>query len=294
MAAESYTLGLYEKAMPNGLSMPEKLELTVRCGFDRLEISIDESDEKLQRLDYSPEQLRQIARASRDAGVPISTMCLSGHRKYPFGSHDPAVVRRSMEIMKKALDFSSAVGVRIIQLAGYDVYYESHDAGTEARFQENLEKAVQMASAYGVMLGFETMETPFMDTTRKALNYVEAVNSPYLGIYPDIGNLKNAAVLYGTDVAEDLRTGRGHIFAAHLKETRPGIYRDMAFGSGGHTEYSRCIAELWKQGVRMYTGEFWYQGNPDYIAEICAAASFLRGKIDPIVKDSRKKNKDAS
>ena len=27
----SYSLGLYEKAMPNTLSFPEKLELTARC-----------------------------------------------------------------------------------------------------------------------------------------------------------------------------------------------------------------------------------------------------------------------
>lgn len=276
----SYSLGLYEKAMPNTLSFPEKLELTARCGFDRLEISVDETDEKLARLDYSDRQMEAIALASRAAGVPISTMCLSGHRKYPFGSHDPATVQRSMEIMKKALDLSAALGVRIIQLAGYDVYYEKHDDGTVQRFSENLAKATELAAAYGIILGFETMETPFMDTTEKAMNYVRLVDSPYLGVYPDIGNLKNAAVLYGTDVVEDLKSGRGHIFAAHLKETNPGIYRDMTFGSGGHTEYERCIKELWSQGVRMYTGEFWYKGSETYEADICAAAKFLRKKIN--------------
>lgn len=278
---KKYTLGLYEKAMPNALDFPEKLELTARCGFDRLEVSVDETDAKLARLDYSDKQMQSIARASQDAGVPISTMCLSGHRKYPFGSHDPAVVKRSLEIMEKALYFGAAIGVKIIQLAGYDVYYEEHDDGTEARFRENLEKATEMAASYGILLGFETMETPFMDTTEKAMSYVKAVRSPYLGVYPDIGNLKNAAVLYGTDVVEDLRTGSGHIFAAHLKETRPGVYRDMTFGSGGHTEYGRCIGELWNQGVRMYTGEFWYLGSESYVEDICAAAKFLRGKIDP-------------
>lgn len=278
----SYSLGLYEKAMPNTLSFPEKLELTARCGFDRLEISVDETDEKLARLDYSDRQMEAIALASRAAGVPISTMCLSGHRKYPFGSHDPATVQRSMEIMKKALDLSAALGVRIIQLAGYDVYYEKHDDGTVQRFSENLAKAAELAAVYGIILGFETMETPFMDTTEKAMNYVRLVDSPYLGVYPDIGNLKNAAVLYGTDVVEDLKSGRGHIFAAHLKETNPGIYRDMTFGSGGHTEYERCIKELWSQGVRMYTGEFWYKGSETYEADICAAAKFLREKINSV------------
>lgn len=277
-----YTLGLYEKAMPNTLDFSEKLELTARCGFDRLEISVDETDEKLARLDYSDRQMEAIALASRAAGVPISTMCLSGHRKYPFGSHDPATAQRSMEIMKKALNLSAALGVQIIQLAGYDVYYEAHDDGTHRRFCENLAKAAEMAAAYGIILGFETMETPFMDTTKKAMEYVKLVNSPYLGVYPDIGNLKNAAVLYGTDVVEDLKTGRGHIFAVHLKETNPGIYRDMTFGSGGHTEYERCIHELWCQGVRMYTGEFWYKGSETYEADICAAAKFLRAKIDSV------------
>lgn len=278
----NYSLGLYEKAMPNALSFPEKLDLTARCGFDRLEISVDETDEKLARLDYSDKQMESIALASRAAGVPISTMCLSGHRKYPLGSHDPATVLRSMEITKKALNLSAALGVRIIQLAGYDVYYEEHDNGTQQRFCENLARAAEMAAAYGILLGFETMETPFMDTTKKAMDYVRLVDSPYLGVYPDIGNLKNAAVLYGSDVVDDLKTGRGHIFAAHLKETNPGIYRDMTFGSGGHTEYERCIQELWQQGVRMYTGEFWYKGSPSYEADICAAAQFLRNKIHSV------------
>lgn len=281
---KAYTLGLYEKAMPNWLSVPEKLELTAKSGFDRLEISVDETDAKLLRLDYTEKQMMEIARASQNAGVPISTMCLSGHRKYPFGSHNPATIARSLEIMEKALVFGSAVGVKIIQLAGYDVYYEDHDAGTVARFRENLAKAAEMAAAYGILLGFETMETPFMDTTEKAMRFVTEIHSPYLGVYPDIGNMKNAAVLYGTDVVDDLRTGSGHIYAAHLKETRPGVYRDMTFGSGGHTEYSRCIEELWNQGVRMYTGEFWYLGSESYEQDIVDAGRFLRSKIDPFVK----------
>lgn len=281
---KKYSLGLYEKAMPNGLSFPEKLELTAKCGFDRLEVSIDETEEKLGRLDYTDRQLNQIAAASGAAGIPITTMCLSGHRKYPFGAHDPETLRRSMDIMEKALRFGAGVGVRLIQLAGYDVYYEPSDAGTVDRFRENLDKAVHMAASYGINLGFETMETPFMDTTKKAMAYVTDVDSPYLGVYPDIGNLKNAAVLYGSDVVADLETGRGHIFAAHLKETRPGVYRDMTFGSGGHTEYERCIQSLWAQGVRMYTGEFWYHDGQDCETELRNAAQFLRKKIDPFTE----------
>ena len=61
--------------------------------------------------------------------------------------------------------------------------------------------------------------------------YVNRVNSPYLNVYPDLGNVTNAAVTYGTDVEEDLETGRGHLAAMHLKETLPGKFREIPFGT---------------------------------------------------------------
>ena len=100
---KQYTLGLYEKAMPNELTLREKLDTAARCGFDRLELSVDESEEKLSRLEKPAQWRRELAVASLDAGVPVTTLCLSGHRKYPLGSHDPAVRRRSLEIMEGAL-----------------------------------------------------------------------------------------------------------------------------------------------------------------------------------------------
>ena len=51
-----YELGLYEKSMPNTLSFREKLETVKATGFDFLEISIDETDEKLARLEWTKEE----------------------------------------------------------------------------------------------------------------------------------------------------------------------------------------------------------------------------------------------
>lgn len=274
-----YSLGLYEKAMPDGLSFREMLSLTARTGFDRLELSVDETDMRQARLDWQPSEIRELKHLVDESGVPIRTMCLSGHRKYPLGSHDPAIRQRSLEIMRKAVRLASQLGIAIIQLAGYDVYYETGDEETRAWFAENLALSAEMAAKEGVLLGFETMETAFMDTVGKAMAYVNQVGSPYLGVYPDIGNLKNAAVLYGSDILADLEQGRGHTFAAHLKETVPGVYRNMSFGSG-HTPYIECIQVLWRMGVRMFTGEFWYDGKSDVETSLLTSSAFLRNKIE--------------
>ncbi|MDO5718528.1 MAG: L-ribulose-5-phosphate 3-epimerase [Tissierellia bacterium] len=272
-----YSLGIYEKAMPNSLSIDEKLELAKITGFDRLEISIDETDEKLERL-YD-DSGREISKYVKKINIPIKTMCLSGHRKYPLGSHDPEIRKKSLEILNLALEFSDRVGIRIIQLAGYDVYYEDGDADTVNYFQENLNIITERAAKYGIILAFETMETEFMDTIAKSMNYVNKIGSPYLGIYPDIGNLMNAYVKYDIEPISDLINGEGKIFAAHLKETKPGIYRNMDFGTG-HTDYDLFIKELIRQKVRIFTGEFWHLGEEDYTDKIKKASIFLRDKIE--------------
>ena len=273
---KEYRLGLYEKSMPSTLTWVEKLTIAKKSGFDYLEISIDESDAKLARLDQPTNEIKE---AIQKMGVPISSMCLSGHRKYPLGSHDKEIQKKSLEIMEKAIDFAADLGIRIIQLAGYDVYYEDGDLYTNHDFETNLKKCVEMAAEKGIVLGFETMETPFMDTVEKAMRYVNLVSSPYLGVYPDIGNLKNASLLYGVDVDEDLMCGKGHIFASHLKETVPGKYREIPFGTG-HTEFVKNIKTLKRLGVRMFVGEFWYVNNEDWQDVVKNAGVFLRDKLD--------------
>ena len=100
---KSYVLGLYEKAMPAELSWREKLLAAKEAGFDFLEMSIDETDAKLARLQMSQTEIAEIRAAMEETGVPIRTICLSGHRKYPLGSLDEKVRSYSPEMMEKAI-----------------------------------------------------------------------------------------------------------------------------------------------------------------------------------------------
>lgn len=278
---KGYAIGLYEKAMPKALSWREKLLCAKECGYDFVEISIDETDGKLARLDWSPAERQELTALMAEVGLPIRSMCLSGHRKYPFGASDPAVRARSLEIMEKAVALADDLGIRIIQLAGYDVYYEPGTAESERLFRENLARAVDMAAARGILLGFETMETDFMNTTQKAMKYVGRIGSPYLGVYPDSGNLTNAAKSAGGDVLEDLETGRGHIVALHLKETVPGKFREIPFLTG-HVDFPAVICKAWELGVRRYVTEMWDVGKPDWKEDILFARTQMSALIDAV------------
>jgi L-ribulose-5-phosphate 3-epimerase len=276
---KAYAIGLYEKAMPKTMSWEEKLLCARECGYDFVEISIDETDEKLARLEWSQEERLDLIRTMQKVGVPIRSMCLSGHRKYPFGASDPAVRARGMEIMEKAIQLADDLGIRIIQLAGYDVYYEEGTVESERLFRENLKKATLMAAAKGIVMGFETMETEFMNTTEKAMKYVNLIDNPYLGVYPDSGNLTNAAVTYGTSVLDDLETGRDHIFALHLKETVPGKFREIPFLTG-HVDFEAVVAKAWDLGIRRYVTEMWDVGNESWKEDIKFACKSMSAILD--------------
>lgn len=275
---ESYLLGLYEKSMPNSLTIREKLEATKKAGFDYMELSIDETDEKLSRLEWKDEKIFKLLTDIYETGIPIKSICLSGHRKYPLGHLDKEMQKKSLDIMEKAIALAEKLGVRIIQIAGYDVYYTESTEETRAIFAKNLKASVKMAAKKGVILAFETMETEFINTVGKANQWVVQMDSPYLQIYPDIGNITNAAKVYGTDVLEDLRSGAGHICALHLKETVPNVFREVPYGTG-HVDFPNAIATAYGLGVRLFVGEFWHLGEENWPEVLKDNNLFLRDNI---------------
>ncbi len=250
-------LSVYEKSMPNGLNLREKAEIARKAGFDGIEISVDESDAKLSRV-LDKTVRKAVLREIRTARVPVRTMCLSGLRRFPFGSHDPDIRAMSAGIIRRAIDFSAECGIRIVQIPGYDVWYEKRDRETAKYFLSGLNEAVLYASAAGVTVGIETMEDEFMNTISKVMKYVKKISSPYLQVYPDTGNVRNGT----DDYITDLKSGKGHIAALHLKDTKEGIFRDLEIGQG-RVDFAGCIREALSQGVRMFNCEIWCDGKSD-------------------------------
>lgn len=276
-----HPLGIYEKALPKHLSWPERLALAKACGFDFVEMSVDESDERLARLSWSKEQRLSLVSAMLETGISIPSMCLSGHRRFPFGSHDEATRQQAYLIMEQAIQLAKDVGIRTIQLAGYDVYYEQQDEGTLARFAEGMQWAVERAAAAQVMLAVEIMDTEFMSSISKWKSWDALLASPWFTVYPDVGNLS----AWGNDVAQELHLGIDRIAAIHLKdtfpvtETSPGQFRDVPFGEGcvDFVALFRTLKQLNYRGAFLI--EMWTEKADEPVAEIVQARRWIEQQM---------------
>lgn len=229
-----FRLGLYEKAMPASLSWEDKFIKAKEAGFDFLEISVDESDERRARLDWSDEEIYELRHLSEKYEIPLQSMCLSAHRKFPFGSMDENIRSESFTIMEKAITLAYKLGIRCIQMAGYDVYYEEQSEQTHQRFIDGMRQAVKMAERAGIMLGVEIMDTPYLNSLSKFEVLKREIPSPFFMAYPDVGNISG----WNHDVGTELKLGQDHIVQLHLKDTlrvsgeSKGQFRDLVIGEG--------------------------------------------------------------
>lgn len=231
---QRHRVGLYEKALPNRLSWEEKLSVTKELGFDFLEISVDESDERRNRLEWDDETIYALRHQCERYGIPFQSMCLSAHRKFPFGSADPVIREQAVLHMEKAIALAYKLGIRTIQLAGYDVYYEPASHATHLRFIEGMKAAAKLAERAGVMLAVEIMDTDYLNSLSKFEVLNREVSSPYFTAYPDVGNISG----WNYDVCTELKLSKPHITQIHLKDTyrvKPGYkgqFRDLVIGEG--------------------------------------------------------------
>lgn len=117
--------------------------------------------------------------------------------------------------MEKAVLLAGDLGIRVIQLAGYDVYYEPSTPESLARFQAGLEEACRLGERHQVMLAMEIMDTPLMSSITRYKRWKAQLPSPWFTVYPDLGNLS----AWGNDTLAELRLGRGEIVGVHVKDT---------------------------------------------------------------------------
>lgn len=257
-------LGIYEKAINNKFTMEEKIDIAKKAGFDFIEFSVDESDEKLARLDWSDQKINELKKTLIDKDFYFNSMTLSAHRKYPFGSKDKKTQEKALEIMEKACILAKKLGIRIIQLATYDVYYSQGDDLTRKLFIEGMRKCARLAQKYSITLAFETMDTPFGGTISKCLNFLHQIDAPFFYVYPDLGNLYQFAK---NDVENELELGKNKIVAFHFKDTKDNQFRDLDFGAGT-VDFVRVLKHIKKLEINApIMIEMWSKNEPNETME---------------------------
>ena len=278
-------MGIYEKALPKKENWSTKIDIAKEAGYDFIEISVDESDERLARLNWSNEEIKNMNNLLIDKDFRIPSMTFSGQKRFPMGSMDNATREKSMDLMKKAVELADKLGVRVIQVTGYDVYYEERSDKTREMFIQNLKKATKWASKACITLAIENMENTFLNSVTKYMEIAEEVDSPWLKLYPDLGNL---TAWTHDEVYNELEKGikAQQIIAIHLKEAKKvtdtfgGIFRELEFGTGD-VDFVKTFETLKKVEFKgPFLVEMWNESSNTPLEDIKKVREWMLSRMN--------------
>jgi L-ribulose-5-phosphate 3-epimerase len=273
-------VGIYEKAFPAEYSWEQILASAKTAGYDFVEMSIDESPERLERLEWSHAERSALRQEIFTSGIPIWGMGVSAHRKFPLGSVSSDLRQQGLDILYQSIELAADLGVRVVQVMGYDAFYEPSTEDTQARYLEGLRTGTQWAAAAGITLALENVDTELVDSAEKAMHYVKEINSPWFQVYPDIGNMTAA----GYDPCNQLPLTAGHLVGVHIKDVRPDALRGVLPGQG-IVRFQDSFQLLARMG---YTGplvmEMWADLDPT--GDPVGTAARVRTVLDQWITDA--------
>lgn len=268
-------LGIYEKALQWTGSWENLFRQASRAGFSFLDISVDETPEREARLSWSAAERAAVVAASEKTGVAIGGLCLSIHRRIAPGSSDPAVREQAVRTLLQGIDLCADLHIPVLQVAGYYAYYEEPHPDNRRWYVDCLRRGADYAARRGVLLGIENVDGTDIFSISAGMDVVEEIRSPWLQMYPDIGNIAEQ----GSDITAELRRGAGHMLALHAKDVRRGEPRRVPMGEG-IVDWDEAFRELARQawsGRLMI--EMWNDEADDSAERAAHAREFIAAKL---------------
>ncbi|HUW83706.1 MAG TPA: sugar phosphate isomerase/epimerase family protein [Phycisphaerae bacterium] len=252
---------------PASTSTAQMVREASAAGFEALEPVIAEQGE----LTFSSceQECRHLARVIRDAGLEVASLASGVTWQYNLGSPDSGVQARARELILSSLDRAAWLGAPVFLVVpavvgGWrDARPSTSYADVLSRCYDQFRRLAGEAEARGVAIGIENVLNRFLLSPVETRELIDRVNSPYVGVYFDTGNVMPFG--YPRDWIDTLA---GRILRVHVKDYRLGD-GDRQGGScplgEGDVDWPAVVTALARVG---YDGPLTYEG-PGEPGHIC-------------------------
>jgi len=183
---------------------PMALGLAAKLGLEGVQVSLNPKGESLALLDSGLQQAYRSA--VKESGARIASFCIGALNDVPLKS-DPRAERWVVEGIEVARAMN--VGIILIPFFG-NGDLKNDPAGREAVISA-LRRLVPKAKEAGISLALESTLS-----AEDSLRILEAVGSPAVSVYYDVGNSQEA----GFDISREIRLLGRRISQVHAKDSQ--------------------------------------------------------------------------
>jgi len=171
------------------------MKIAKKVGFDGIEPLIKEEGEV--NINSTKADIQRIKYMAKNIGIELISLATDLLWSYPLTSSDAAVRQKAENILVRMLEIASYLEVGVVLVIPGVVGTFSKEGTNEVipydlaykRALKSLQKCVSFAEKYKVTITIENVWNKFLLSPLEMRRFVDEINSAYIGVYFDIGNV---------------------------------------------------------------------------------------------------------
>lgn len=181
-------------SFPGTTKVEQAITLAKKAGFDGIELALNETGQL--SLESTESEVRGYRQHADEIGIEISSLATGLFWSYSLTSSQPQTRQKAKDIVKKQLEHAAILGVDTILVVpgavGVDFIPDSEVVPYDQAYDyalEAMQELSKVAEALKVSIGIENVWNKFLLSPLEMRDFIDKVNSPYVGAYFDVGNV---------------------------------------------------------------------------------------------------------
>ncbi|WP_066189726.1 MULTISPECIES: sugar phosphate isomerase/epimerase family protein [Gracilibacillus] len=181
--------GINQWCYPADTSLEQVLAYSKEAGFDTVELNVNPAGGIGLTIDSAPEDAKKIKRLADEYGVQIKSLSTALLWQVPLSSPDEATRAEGRKVIEKQIELAAAMDIDTVLVVPGSVSEDVSYDQCYQRSQAELKKILPIAEQHQVHIGIENVWNKFLLSPMEMARYVDELDSEYIGVYLDIGNV---------------------------------------------------------------------------------------------------------
>lgn len=174
------------------VNIQEAMEHSQKAGYDGVELIL--SEEGSLNIKTSEKEIMAIKKMADDLGLSVCSVGAWNLWRFNLVSDDKKIATHAKDIIVKQLDIAAILGAdTILVIPGYVGSPFAPGIVPYDLAYERAQKAIGHLTAYAksvkVSIGVENVWNKFLLSPLEMRRFVDEINSDYVGVYFDVGNI---------------------------------------------------------------------------------------------------------
>jgi L-ribulose-5-phosphate 3-epimerase len=269
---------------PQGMKFEDGVKLLKRAGYDGIELWL--GDRPWLQMQTTDTELKQLFVKIQDAGLEVSNVSNSLDWNENISERDPAKRQAAFRHIERQIEAAQIFNTDAILVVAGVVTSDTPYNEVYARCLDSLRKLGEVAGKARVKIGIENCnsEQRFLLSPREFHTFLDEVNSPWVGIHLDVGNI------HDTGFAEQwIEINGSRITRVHVKDVmkhrgrcgQESVYTNLFLGDNNWRAIRDSMTKVRYDGwiIAEMEARYRYAADQQIFDTSAAMSRFISGQL---------------